>query len=655
MEPSSRLRSLAPALRGCRRTLLILALAAIAGSARAASRTWSATPADGNWSNSANWLGGNPPGPGDDLTFPATSTILASTNDLSSGISIVAITFLGNGYTLSGNAITLGEVLCHQAGAAVDEIAMPVTVNATIVVGANPGCAVKFSGGISGPGGINSSGGGPVTIDGANTYTGPTEAGATGGFLILDGTLTGTSGVTVAESSGNPTLEGHGSFTANLTVNNSFPTDTATVSIGDGATTGILSTGGASFGATSTRTILAVKLNGTTAGSGYDQLHVGGNVNLAHAFLQVSLGFAPSVGDQFTIVKNDGGNAVTGIFEGLGEAKQFLVGDATLQITYSGGAGHDVVLSVVPTVATAAALEVDAAGNGVLEKNELATVAPTWTNQSGGSATLSGSMSLFTGPAQATTTFDIPDGNGSYGTIADGNSAACTDCYQVQLTAPANRPVQHWDTQINESIAPFDLIKTWTLHVGESFPDVPTSHPFYKFIENLFHNGVTGGCAGGNYCPSNPVTRGQMAVFLLKGEHGSNYLPPPCASTMFTDVPCPGGTFVDWINQLASESITGGCGNGQYCPGNSVTRGQMAVFLLKGEHGGAYAPPACSSTLFTDVPCPGGQFVNFINQLSTEGITGGCGNGQYCPGNSVTRGQMAVFLVKTFGLNLYGP
>jgi S-layer homology domain len=204
-------------------------------------------------------------------------------------------------------------------------------------------------------------------------------------------------------------------------------------------------------------------------------------------------------------------------------------------------------------------------------------------------------------------------------------------------------------------MTPTSTLETWKIHVGESFPDVPTSQQFYKYIENLFHNGVTGGCAGGNYCPDNPVTRAQMAVFLLKGEHGSGYAPPPCATTVFTDEPCPGGVFVDWVNQLAAENITGGCGGGNYCPEQSVTRGQMSAFLLKGEHGGSYVPPACSATVFTDVVCPGAQFVNFINQLAAEGITGGCGGGDYCPGNPNTRGQMAVFLVKTFGLLLYRP
>jgi hypothetical protein len=59
-------------------------------------------------------------------------------------------------------------------------------------------------------------------------------------------------------------------------------------------------------------------------------------------------------------------------------------------------------------------------------------------------------------------------------------------------------------------------VKTWTLHPGESFPDVTSANQFYRFVETIFHNGVTGGCGGGNYCPNNPNTRGQMAVFLAK-------------------------------------------------------------------------------------------------------------------------------------------
>jgi len=48
-----------------------------------------------------------------------------------------------------------------------------------------------------------------------------------------------------------------------------------------------------------------------------------------------------------------------------------------------------------------------------------------------------------------------------------------------------------------------------------TFPnDVPTGHPFFRFVEALAAAGITGGCGTGSYCPDSPVTRGQMAVFL---------------------------------------------------------------------------------------------------------------------------------------------
>jgi len=49
-----------------------------------------------------------------------------------------------------------------------------------------------------------------------------------------------------------------------------------------------------------------------------------------------------------------------------------------------------------------------------------------------------------------------------------------------------------------------------------TFNDVPTTHPFFQYVEALAASGVTGGCGSGNYCPDAPLTRGQMAVFLAK-------------------------------------------------------------------------------------------------------------------------------------------
>ncbi|MEP6994647.1 MAG: choice-of-anchor tandem repeat GloVer-containing protein [Acidobacteriota bacterium] len=111
------------------------------------------------------------------------------------------------------------------------------------------------------------------------------------------------------------------------------------------------------------------------------------------------------------------------------------------------------------------------------------------------------------------------------------------------------------------------------------FQDVPQSDPFHDFVETIVRHGITAGCGGGNYCGVSFVTRAQMAVFLLKTEHGSAYVPPQCAG-LFGDVACP-SQFADWIEQLAAENITAGCGGGKYCPTDPNTRGQMAVFLQK--------------------------------------------------------------------------
>jgi uncharacterized repeat protein (TIGR03803 family) len=153
-----------------------------------------------------------------------------------------------------------------------------------------------------------------------------------------------------------------------------------------------------------------------------------------------------------------------------------------------------------------------------------------------------------------------------------------------------------------------------------AFPDVACPGLFADWIEELASEGITAGCGGGHYCPLSPVTREQMAVFLLKTEHGTSFTPPACTG-VFTDVPC-SSPFAPWIETLASEGVTGGCGAGIFCPGNPVTRAQMAVFLLKIEHGGSYSPPACTP-LFADVACPS-LFADWIEQLFAEGITAGC-------------------------------
>ena len=181
------------------------------------------------------------------------------------------------------------------------------------------------------------------------------------------------------------------------------------------------------------------------------------------------------------------------------------------------------------------------------------------------------------------------------------------------------------------------------------FSDVPSTYWAVSYIESLYNAGITGGCSTSPllYCPSSSVTRAQMAVFLLRGTHGSGYTPPAASGAVFGDVST--NTFAAaWIEQLAAEGITSGCGSGNYCPDATVTRAQMAIFLLRSKYGSAYVPPVATG-VFPDVPV-GSFAADWIEQLAAEGITSGCGGGNYCPNSAVTRDQMAVFLVKTFNL-----
>jgi parallel beta-helix repeat protein len=141
------------------------------------------------------------------------------------------------------------------------------------------------------------------------------------------------------------------------------------------------------------------------------------------------------------------------------------------------------------------------------------------------------------------------------------------------------------------------LVKGWVA----DFLDVPNGQQFYAYVTKLVSNAITAGVGGGLYGVNDNTLRQQMAVFLLKAKHGLCYTPPACTG-VFDDVPCP-STFAPWIEQLAAEGITGGCGGTSYCPQNPVRRDQMAVFLLKAEHGSGYLPPMCAGS-FADVACP---------------------------------------------------
>ena len=109
------------------------------------------------------------------------------------------------------------------------------------------------------------------------------------------------------------------------------------------------------------------------------------------------------------------------------------------------------------------------------------------------------------------------------------------------------------------------------------FTDVSSSNPFCTFIEKLAETGIASGCTATQYCPSNAVSRAQMAAFLIRAMG----LPAASECTeMFTDVTS-SNIFCTYIEELANQGVTSGCAPNLYCPNAPVKRDQMSIFLVK--------------------------------------------------------------------------
>jgi hypothetical protein len=297
----------------------------------------------------------------------------------------------------------------------------------------------------------------------------------------------------------------------------------------------------------------------------------------------------------------------------------------------------------------------DSDPNYVVDVGDSTDMQPGWTNFFG---TPQAVTSAFTSVhAQGGLLKGLADATANYGTMANGVPTSCVttgDCPILNVAGTKIFGVDE-DVFVSEtlSVGAFPD-KIWDVHVGGSFADVPDTSIFYRFIETLLHRGVTAGCGGGNYCPTSTTTRQQMAVFVLLSKEGQGYLPPACEPpNLFADVP-ETNPFCRFIEELANRGVVAGCGGGNYCPGNPVTREQMAVFTLKTLDPSLDPPPCVPPNDFNDVPESSG-FCRWIEELARRGVVAGCGGGNYCPTNPVTRQQMGPFLSLTFGLTLYGP
>ena len=170
--------------------------------------------------------------------------------------------------------------------------------------------------------------------------------------------------------------------------------------------------------------------------------------------------------------------------------------------------------------------------------------------------------------------------------------------------------------------------------VDTRFTDMAPGHQFAGEVTGLRELGITQGCTPTTFCPEAPVSRGEMAAFLVRA---LNLEPLDDSIVPFTDDD--GSVFEADIKVLRQHGITNGCSATEFCPTKTVTREEMAAFLVR-----AFELPISVGDSFSDDD--GSVFQAEIESLAASGVTSGCFRDRFCPSRPVTRGEMAAFLVR---------
>jgi hypothetical protein len=161
------------------------------------------------------------------------------------------------------------------------------------------------------------------------------------------------------------------------------------------------------------------------------------------------------------------------------------------------------------------------------------------------------------------------------------------------------------------------------------FTDLVPSHAHYASVERLAAEGIVSGCTATRFCPTNGLSRGQLASLLDRA-----FDLPAATSSTFSDA---GITHAAAIETLAAAGITSGYPDGRFRPELTVTRGQLASFLAAALE----LPPA--PVTFSDVG-PGDTHRDAIGAVSRAGIVNGFSDGRFRPGQAVTREQAGAML-----------
>lgn len=199
--------------------------------------------------------------------------------------------------------------------------------------------------------------------------------------------------------------------------------------------------------------------------------------------------------------------------------------------------------------------------------------------------------------------------------------------------------------------------------IAPTFADVPLSNPLFPYIDALWDSGFTAGCSTEplNFCPGTILDRAQSAVFILRGQLGSDYSPPGEPWDTFGDdwAPSDISWAEKWAEGMLAEGLTAGCQNNPeflFCPRNLLTRVEAAVFGLRLMHGSSYVPPDPSGTLFADMSDTSYWGLKWAEQAYLDGLLPACGNegGKplFCPLDEMSRAWTAYMIVIAKNLSI---
>jgi probable HAF family extracellular repeat protein len=250
------------------------------------------------------------------------------------------------------------------------------------------------------------------------------------------------------------------------------------------------------------------------------------------------------------------------------------------------------------------------------------------------------------------------DGMIDLGTLEGGNSAAYEINNSGQIVGisdkfyggdPGFMRAVLW--QLPASVGPFPTTPT--------FADVPLSHPYWQDIEILYANGLTGGCATSplKFCPDQIMNRGQAAVFMLRANFGSSYV-PPTPIHYFKDDWKKGPWAETWAEGMRNTGLSAGCSTNppKYCPWAQIPREQAVIFALRMKYGASYTPPPATGTLFADMTNKSYYATSWAEQAYQDELIPNCGisggKPKFCPKDLVSRGLAAYMIVRAKDLTM---